>query len=335
VTHPWLVVALWAALCLWVPSRGRAAPPGRVVVVSEACAPPVDAMQAWLSLLRVELADDGIDVQRAHQGAALDPAVAQARLELAPCGAAARSAALTVSHGQTSRTRTLDLEDVAQVAQARVIAIAMAGLIRSTLAEARIEPTPAAPAASPEAAQRPVNAQVDLPPEPQRAPRRWRGLVLGEARLFPQGKGAWLGARMGTLADLFTHAWATLDAGVLVNNSEDPLGEVRSVVSTLGVGLLAGGGKTVRLGLGPRIEAGFGRFRGHSVARGSTATATSSPLVFAGVSGVMSFPIAGPCSGLLALDGGATVYGFYARAGSRRLTELRGPLVSLRLGLSF
>ena len=57
--------------------------------------------------------------------------------------------------------------------------------------------------------------------------------------------------------------------------------------------------------------------------------------MFAALSGTLSFPIAGPCAGMLAADGRAAIYGFYTRAGGRRVAHVRGPMFSLRLGLTF
>jgi hypothetical protein len=332
-----LLLALTVAV--WLETRGPclAAPAQNTVVASQACDTPFDAGQAWIALLRVELADDGVDVLHADRTTPANSALVEAKLETNACGPEARSVILTVSQGQSAHSRTLDLATIADVAEARVVAIAMAGLVRATLADERARTTtaPELPETKPTEAPTGTTARPALshPPPPSR--KRWQFLAAGEGRFFVQGSLFLAGARVGVTRDLARYALWTVDAGVLVGKQGDALGDVRSVVTLLGTSVLFGSGTTVRWGTGPRVEAGVGRFRGLPLARRSTGSTAHSSLVFAGLSGALTFPLRGPCSGHVALDAGATVRGFYGRAERRRLADMRGAMLSLRLGLSY
>jgi len=118
-----------------------------------------------------------------------------------------------------------------------------------------------------------------------------------------------------------------------LRSARDPLGEISETVATLGVSVL-GNGRThgVSFGIGPRFQAGLGWFQGHADGPQAGASSATSPLVFFAVSAIASLPIRAPLSGFLSLDAGTSLYGFSARANQRVVSDLGGPMLSVRIG---
>ena len=293
------------------------------------------SVSAWLALLRVELAADGIEVRAADANLTSEsPVVA---VEPAKCDQTERTATLTFVSGDVRLTRNLDLADVEPVARPRVVAIALADLIRSGVV-ARPPPPTAAPS---EPIRLDVHIQLEAPRAPPPivlkppAPASSLALFAGaETRLFARGNAALLGARGGAEVRPIPEAALVIDASGLAGSARDPLGEVRETVATLGVSLLGTGGTHgASFGVGPRIEAGLGWFRGHANVPLVRASSTSAALVFFSLSAIASFPIRTPFSGFMGFDAGTSLYGFSARADEREVSNLGGPTLSVRVGL--
>jgi hypothetical protein len=207
----------------------------------------------------------------------------------------------------------------------------LAELIRSGIA-ARAPTLPAPPA---EPLHVDVHSQLEATP-PKEPPAPAASLALfgaGETKLFARANTGLFGARAGAQLQPLREAALLIDAGALAGSARDPLGDIRETVATLGLSLL-GTGRThaVSFGVGPRVEAGLGWFRGHADGPQATASSATSPLVFFAVSALASFPIRAPLSGFMSLDAGTSLYGFSARADQRVVSELGGPLLSVRIG---
>ncbi|MEO7034982.1 MAG: hypothetical protein ABI548_13820 [Polyangiaceae bacterium] len=296
------------------------------------------SVNAWLELLRVELSADGIEVRSADANLTSEsPVVA---VEPTKCDQTEGTATLTFVSGDIRLTRNLDLADVEPIARPRVVAIALADLIRSgVVAQA---PPPAAPSSP---IRLDVHIQLEAPVAPP--PLVLKPLVLkplapasslalfaaAETSLFARDNAGLLGARGGVPIQPIREAALVIDANALAGSARDPLGEIRETVATLGVSLLGTGGTHgASFGVGPRLEAGVGWFRGHATGPLVRASSTSSPLVFLSLSAIASFPIWAPFSGFMGFDIGTSLYGFSARADQHEVSNLGGPTLSVRTG---
>jgi hypothetical protein len=298
-----------------------------------------------VELLRVELAADGVRVL-APESASASAASPYVSAEPDPCGVA-KVATLTFTSGEVHQTRTVNLIDVNSDARSRVLAIAMADLVRQGLAAAKTT-VQAPPAVTPTPQELDVHIQLErapatpAPPSKAATSKSLSLMVLGgvETKTFAQGNIGLFGPRAGVLFPLGSWLLLDTDAGVFWGNGHDPLGDVDETVGTVGVGLLGTGGPGgVLLGVGPRIEAGVGWFRGNASAPTTVASSTSSSVLLLALSGVAAFRINGMLSGFVGLDVGMSAYGFGARAESageqRHVSDFLGPLFAARVGLGW
>jgi hypothetical protein len=294
--------------------------PTSVFVAPAACGARPWSVDAWSQLLRVELAGDHVDVHLDETASVTtDP-----RISVDPirCEEAATSATLTCRVGDVRRTRAIDLIDVAPIARPRVVAMAVADLVRSCTVA--IEPTPAGSMA-------PAVGATDQPPQ----------LVFdsvaagGEARVFARGARLF-GPSAGIDLRLRDRYVARLDGAVLLGRASDPLGTVDVTVAALGASVLATAyvGR-VELAFGPRGEAGIGWFTGHAASPPTIASAARSPLVFFSLSASASWRVANSVAAVVGLDAGTTVSGFAAQADQRHALELGGPLASVHVSLAW
>jgi hypothetical protein len=161
-----------------------------------------------------------------------------------------------------------------------------------------------------------------------------------ETRIFARANAGLLGPRAGAQFPLSRWLVLDTDVGALWGSAHDPLGEVNETVVTAGIALrgtyVSNG---LSLGVGPRLEAGAAWFRGEASAPTSIASDAQSATLFFACSGVASFQVEGPISGLIGIDAGTTFYGFGARADSggeqRHVSDLLGPFLGARLGLGW
>ena len=324
-----LVVAMsWTLM-----GQARAAPPTAttVVVMPATCASLPWEPSAWVELLKVELAADGIAIRLAPVASPDDEV--HIMLDATPCDAAATSATLSFAAGSVTQSRAVDLRDIAAVARPRVLAIAMADLVRSGLAAAR----PREPGLPSPPAELLVRVALSTPPETPRAPAppRVGFFAAAETRVFAQGS-ALFGARAGVLVPLDPRLVLGLDGGVLAGSAYDTLGDIETTVGTLGASLHATGeARGASFGVGPRIEGGLGWFRSHAGGPLTLAASATTGLAFLSMSAAASFPVAGSLAGYVGLDAGTTLYGFSARADDRHVLDVSGALLALRVGFLF
>jgi hypothetical protein len=224
----------------------------------------------------------------------------------------------------------VSLADIEPVARPRVLAIAMAELVRAGMAAA----STAAPVASP---QLDVRIRLESTPVPREehgalASMGWFAAV--ETRAFPQASGGMFGARAGTHVPVASWIEWVADAGVLFGSAHDALGDIDGTVATLGTGLLGVGGTSgLLLGVGPRVEAGAGWYRGHATAPGAAASRANTPLALLALSAEASFRVRGPLWGWIGLDAGTSLVGFTPLADNRHVSDFAGPMVSARIGV--
>jgi hypothetical protein len=177
-----------------------------------------------------------------------------------------------------------------------------------------------------------ARAEVDVEHDAKVSPSLF---AAAETMVFPQGSAGLFGARGGLQTRLIHEAALRIDAGVLAGNARDPLGAIHETIGTLGASLFAmssGGAHGIAFGVGPRVEAGIGWFRGQAGDPRTSASSARSALLFVALSGMASFRIGGPWSGLVGIDAGTSVYGFDARADGRTVSELEGAMMTIRVG---
>ena len=317
-------------------ARAQEAPSGGAVVAVAAspCNGVPWSVAAWVEILRAELAGDGVRVQPSDAAGAAAPH--QVTVEPERCDSAVSAATLTFSSGDLRKTRTLTLSDVDPAARARVLAIAVADLVRQGVAAART----AQPVSVRQSPPIDVRIRVERPSAEPSASGMSVGVgVAAEGKIFAQGNAGLFGARLA--ADFGWGIWrARADAGVLSGSGHDLLGDVDETIATFGVGLLmTGGTPRILLGVGPRVEAGAGWFAARSSNPLVIASSARSPIALLALSGTTRFPIAKSWSGIIELDVGTSVYGFSATvdasAGERHVTDLRGPFLAARVGFGW
>jgi hypothetical protein len=318
-------------------ARAQTAPPNTTVFVAPSpCHELPSSGGPWVDLLRVELAADHIPVRFAPDSLH-DPHVS---IESHPCDGPVTSATLTFVSGEVRRTRTVGLTDVDPVARPRVLAIAMADLVRAGVAAANaVVPTPPPVPPTLEVRIEHEQRQAPLPVGASVEPAHHGGLGLfaaGETRLFAPVSTGVFGARAGVTVPTLDWLLLVVDGGAFSGTGHDTLGDIVGTIGTVGLSLQGRGGpKGLSLAAGPRIEAGLGWFQGHATNPLVRASSATSPVVFVGVSTTGSFPIAGPFSGLVGLDAGTSLYGFTGAADQRSVSEFGGAMVSLRIGFAW
>jgi len=325
------------AIFVFTSAAGRAQGvdgPAVVGVARSRCNDVAWAAGAWFEILRAELAGDRVQVQSSNGTGAAAPR--QVTVEPEPCDAAASSATLTFAVGDFRRTRTLTLAEVDPAARARVLAIAVADLVRQSIAALQGAQAPSVVQGLP------VGVRIPFDPPRPEAPASRTSVSMtaaAESKLFAGGNAGLFGARL--IADFgWGIARVRVDAGVLSGSGHDPLGDVDETVATVGVGVQATGRAAgILLGVGPRVEGGAGWFQAKSSNPLVVASSARSPIALAAVSGVARFAVTRSWSGMLEIDVGTSLYGFTATAdgsaGERHVTDLRGPFLAVRLGFGW
>jgi hypothetical protein len=337
-----ICVAFAATLSLTQGARaqGASAPRTRDVRIGEStCGEVPWTSSAWIDLLRAELAADGIVVRGAN-GATDANATEAPRVSVtpSPCAGTATSATLTFSAGSVRRTREVRLGDAEPIARPRVLAIAMAELVRSALSASSSESDrdrDRAPAAEVD-----VRIHLEQPlimgaPIPEARSSSAAVFVAAEARTFPAGGTALFGGRAGLLVPLGDSVALVADGGVLRGSAHDALGDIDATVVTLGAALLGTGHVgSVMLGVGPRFEGGLAWLSGDAAAATTAASTKTTGLVLVAMTAMASFQIRPSWSGVIALDAGTSLYGFHGRADERNGLELIGPMLAMRIGFA-
>ena len=331
-----------AAMAIAIATRARAAEPrasSSVTAHPSGCGALPWSRDAWIDLLRVELAADGIRV--AFSSAPPTPGAApEVTVDPASCDAAADRATLVFSSGDARRVRVVALSDVPLAARARVLAIAMAQLVREGMALETLPPALPPPPKPDTALTIDVHVRVDPPPPAphSRDPKAPSIVVfgVGEARTFASTSTGLFGGRAGMRVAIVPLLAFELDAGALVGVKSDLLGRVEETLPSAGASVLAmGGDARVAFGVGPRIEAGYAIFRGRSAAASIAESTAHAPVVFFALTAEVTAHIASSLHAFAALDAGTTLLSYGARADDREVAAFDGALLSLRLGFAW
>ncbi|MFO0679287.1 MAG: hypothetical protein U0169_22355 [Polyangiaceae bacterium] len=311
------MATLLVATSTTIPARAEERGPARIAIVDDGLSE--DAKDALRRALELETSD-------------------HVHVEVIAEGAPER-VRVTVSRGSTARDRVLRLDDTAPEARARVVALVASELERSMGAS----PAPER-ADAPEVTPSAHVGGVIAPRGDRRSPvpdlptgRRlgleiairtslaapslaaFTGGELGPSLTFGRD-GAWVLGATGRFAyarvqNAAGHAEGTDVGGAIAFRYERPVG-------------------AVRLGIGPRVEAGIVGARAEASEDASLRRSTNAGYVATVGSLGLAIPTATGVAPFMGVDGGYAFLGLDGRSGSTPLLGIGGPILTFRLGLA-
>jgi hypothetical protein len=311
-----------------------------------ACASLVVDMLALREQLRVETAS-ARDRERAVPGSRI-----VIRLRPEPCNEDAASVRVLVfREGEGERSRVLTLTDVRVADRPRVMALAVADLLRRdpfaappppVSAPSPPPPAAAAPLSCPEVracvapAQPPRTAQASAPsPAPPRGPLVFTGV---EVRHFPYSGAGLYGPHVGVTLRPWTleSVLVLVDGSVLVGGARDALGDVRlrQLGAAIGIGV-DGGSPQVAGMVAARLELSSLHAEGDPRSPSITGASRSSAVVIGWFGGESRFAIGRDWALVQGIALGWALRGFRATADDRSVVGVEGPAAALRLGVSY
>lgn len=321
-----------------------------VRLVPPACpTPPVDVI-AFLALLRIELATDGIaSVDAAGDGAGAS--LATIALEVVPCAADAREVLVTIDDAATRKSvrRAVHLGDVVPSGRPRALALAVAELLRASWAELAMPsvppPTAPVPAALREGVQQRAAAagsrgsgSVEVrplpPPRPAYRPGRYLSGALESRALLASGSGL-VGGRLGSSFPLGARVRLSLDAGALYGTATDPLGDVEITLVSGRAGVaLASETESLSAALGPRLELGWGHAEGRPFEVGTRGDSGGAFVATTSLAASLRVRLVDRWWALIEPEVGGVLRGFRARADERAPAGVTGALAGVGVGIA-
>jgi hypothetical protein len=319
-----------------------------------------------VSALRVELAQDGVvsvDVVGPVAPVDHDAALALVAIET-PCGWGASELGIDVHNAATSKSvqQRLTLYDVDVAARPRMIALAIAEILRDSWAGLALADAPAAsapksepergvpspppsirPAAATSAAARtgtaatPSVGEVAPSGAPVSPPRTFLAVAL-EGRVFPSYSTGLLGPRAELSLPVVRHIPVRLraDAGAAFGSAHDPLGDVDMALASGGVALTySAEGPFLRSELGPKIEVGWATAQGVPMGATVEGSRANAAVVTASILAAISTHLRADWWSALAVEVGGTTAGLDARADMRRAAGVGGLMLGVRLGVAY
>jgi hypothetical protein len=331
---------------VWGSAKGASAEePARIVFVPPACESLPFDVDAFLSILRIELVDTTVE-----KGDLQPENKATSRLSLAvtPCEGTRVNVEYR-SPGHQPTHREVELADVVSRGRARALALAAAESVRSAVPDAASPERPPLPPVPPpdpgKTSAPPVPPQTSpfpsSTPEPQARVTRRRdplqfnaGFVLRTYPVFPL---VMLGGRVGMNARLgHVPLRARVDAMVLSGSVTDPLGKVNVLTVSGGLGLtFTTAWRSLGLEIGPRVEVGGAQIQGQSEAATTQASSGGRLVGAASILGVLSTPLGLHLRAEMRLELGETFHGLDALADTRKVAGVDGPLLGISLGLAY
>ena len=328
------------------------AQPASVVVVPPDClsAAP-SARDELVAILTAELRVDGVDRVLLVPGPDKDQPLAAITLRASPCEPTARDVLVTIEDHATSKKveRRVTLADVDEAARPRVLALAVAELLRATWLELTLPDAPRPEVPVPAAVRGAMARQATAALGPglgasyageaaASPPSRTPVPSLAVAsRVFPSTQTIMFGGdAAGTLPVLSSSLAARLDARVLVGTAHDPLGDVNLGLATAGAALMLASPRNVPVwaAVGPHVELGVAWASGSPVDQSTQSHRGAGFVSTASLLGAFYVRITPQWDLALELEGGATLASFEARADTRRVTSVDGAMFGVALGLS-
>ena len=333
-------------------ASAQRAMPSRVRVESTPCAVgPFDA-RAWGPLLRNELETDGVETVDVNPTTPDTTApLAVIRVEFARCDETSTEAAVTIDDELTDKTvrRVVALDDIAAEGRARALALAIAELLRASWIELAIERSQAAEAPAPQAIRRAMLLRVrprgesaergaQPPAQPAARPearRLWIGAGV-DLRTFPGQSGALLGGRVVFDWRPWERGPLRLraDAGWAAGTALATRGEIEMNLVSAGVGVMFGGGDDrIDLAVGARLEGGWAWVSGTAATAAAVGADGSDAVLLATVTATLRVALSARWSAALDVSAGQTLRYVTVSAGEERVAGLRGPALSVGLGV--
>jgi hypothetical protein len=327
--------------------------PARVRFEAPACAEAPFDVSAFVALLQIELREGGVGWTSSDDVAQGDPSLASIALEIAPCNANTRAIGVTVQAASTGKSvrRAVSIGDAPAPLRARLLALAVAELVRSSWSEIGMAPVtappvlarPAAPALVPifvptlppaALAVEPVAPPTAAPPP---SPPRVHLSAAFEARALV-GHLAAEGGRLGASIALSSRVplRLTLDGGALFGTRFDRLGSIDVVFGSGALGLV-GQLPIARaiVELGPEIELGGVWARGHAFDPAVAEAAGSAFIVATSFGATVRGRLGDRVWLSAALRGGAVLRGAELLAETREAGGFTGAMLGVRAGLGF
>ncbi len=296
-----------------------------------------------MSLLRVELRNDGVSEVVEAPLATGPSAEARIRVERPRCAADDTSVVLHLVDPLTDKSlaRGVDLASTAPAARTRLLALAAAELVRASWAEVAAERRRAVIGSvtrlGDSRVQVQVNAFASLPLPPLAATPDdplSQGFSLGptlELRHHLRHPGGlWsLGARATQQTKSMQLAW---DIRGAFGTEDDPRGNLNIAAVIAGGSLqLRAQTRTVSMGLGPRLDAGFAWAGGSNAGTSVTSQQGSAPVLQLGLELELGLN-RGTWSPHATLRAGETLAGIGVTADGRRLVGIDGPYLAIAFG---
>lgn len=318
---------------------------GAVSVRVQSCeALPFD-LDAFMALLRLELAEDGVDFVLGEETGQED-VLASIRVGSHCDDAELPSETIRielVDHlTRKELTRDLDLSGLPLRSRARLSALGVAELLRASWAELAMatSPPPALPVPPRVRAAVRVTARDALgdpraPSAPAASVPGVLSLELGpEARIFASGNAALAGG-YGML-DVPLDAVLSLRIGAAggATRATHPLGEAELVYALGALGVEVGADLSpLRLALAPMLEAGWGRVASVRAVTGVVARAGEAPLLLARVDASAALRVAEVLDVVFAIGVGYALMGLRAEADGAAFSGITGTSVHARIGV--
>jgi hypothetical protein len=328
-----------------------ASAPAAVVVVPPDClsAAP-NARDALVAILTAELRADGVDRVLLVPGPDKDRPLAVITLRASPCEPTAREVLVTIEDHATSKKveRRVPLADVDDAARPRVLALAVAELLRATWLELTLREAPPPEVPVPDTVRSAMVRQVAAALGPALGAGTPREVVAEPpsklpapslavaSRVFPSTQTVLFGGdAAGTMPVLAPGLAARLDGRVLVGTAHDPLGDVNLGLATVGGALMLASPReaTVWAAVGPHVELGVAWASGSPLDQATESRRGAGFVSTASLLGAFYVRITRQWDLALELEGGATVASFEARADTRRVTSVDGAMFGVALGL--
>jgi hypothetical protein len=321
--------------------------------------PACDALpfdrEALVSVLGVELLASSVVLQTG-QAAPVPGGEVLIVVDVPGCGAGGRRVDVRVERPGSgpSAARSLEVTEQSGPVQSRVLALAIAELLRTELERPAAGSSPSA--AGPEATG-PIEPEPARPPPPVRQagalerdvvlrPSRPAGdgrpqvLVdaLIESRVFAGFGGGQIGFRVGASMPIRRIPLRLdVDLGGWYGLGFDPLGSIDIGTLLLGATLAwAGGSEALGVEVGPRVELGWGRAAGRAADSSSTRGESFDALVSTlTVRAALRARLGALVALLVDVQVGYVLSGLEARADDRRAAGVGGPVIAVGVGLSF
>jgi hypothetical protein len=314
----------------------NATTPFHLALVRPSCAANSIDFTAFAAMLRVELGTFGtatIDlVLDAESAPASDATVLT--LEFVPCGeSSSRVVVRAVDASERDvRERTVDLTDTEASSRTRVLALAVAELLRGATS-APAAPRPHAEMPPPPVVQRPV------PPRVARSIPllRFRALASVEARAIPRFALFTFGGRAGlAITSTRTPLRATFAVGTLYGTASSELG---SIHTSMAFGSLGGAAvwtaPSCEFALGPRVEVGAAWASGEPIDASVHAATIIGPVVTLAVDAQFALRVGPHVRPFVNLAAGTTAVDLVALANSAPSSGFSGVWLAAGLGTEF